>query len=437
MLDPRRTRGQSVTEFALILPVLILSLLIVLDFGRLFFSYVTLNNATRIAANFGATSPASFTGTLDTTTYDAAILRETSGLNCTIRPVNGHNPPIPTYPGGSVLGSMSIATMTCDFRLITPIIGAVFGGGVTLSASSQFPVRTGAISNIGGTTTLPPPGSPVAAFSFVGVSGGTVDGSGNVTGTDPVSINASDGSSNAQTWDWNWGDGSAHDFGPTPAAHSYSQGSFTVTLTVTNTVGTSTATRTITVNPVVAQPPVAGFFGTPVANAPGFVAGGTSSGVPITGTLPLVVNFTNISTNGTAYSWSFGDGTPGSTAVSPQHQFSTLGVFIVTLTVTAPNGGTPFTRTNYVTTGCQVPNFANTSTSTAAASWANSNFTGTITYQPTGAPGSSGASTSPPVPAENIQSQTGATGGDFVPATRQNNNSPWVCAPDIKLRYAP
>ena len=44
----RDVRGQSVVEFALVVPVLMLMLVITLDFGRLFLSYVTLNNVTRI-----------------------------------------------------------------------------------------------------------------------------------------------------------------------------------------------------------------------------------------------------------------------------------------------------------------------------------------------------------------------------------------------------
>ena len=53
----KHSRGQSVVEFALILPVLVLLLLITLDFGRLFMSYITLTNTTRVAANYGSHEP--------------------------------------------------------------------------------------------------------------------------------------------------------------------------------------------------------------------------------------------------------------------------------------------------------------------------------------------------------------------------------------------
>ena len=430
----RKSRGQSITEFALILPILILAMLIVLDFGRLFFSYVTLNNASRIAANFGATDPGAFTGTPDTATFNAVVLRETAGLNCKLRADSkGNNPPLPTYPNGTGLGAMSVETMTCDFNLITPVIGQIVGGKLPISATAQFPVRTGAISNIGGTTNVPPPGSPVADYTFTGVSGGTVGGSGNVTGTSPVTVNVTDGSSNAQTWDWDWGDGSVHDFVSNPPPHQYvGANTYNVILRVTNTVGSSTRSRTVTVSPVVVPPPVAGFYGTPQSGGSSYFTGGGPTGTPITGGRPLVVNFTNLTTNGTAYSWNFGDGSAASTTTSPQHQYSSLGVFTVVLTVTAPTGGSPYTRSNYVTVGCVVPNFANTSTAAADATWAGANFTGEVFFHKIG---SNGSSKSPPGPAATIQSQS-TPGGTFVTPTQANgNNKPFLCGDDITVDY--
>src|SRR4051794_18751060 len=53
----RRRRGQSVVEFALILPAFLLLMLIAVDFGRIFFTSIQLNNAVREAANYGATKP--------------------------------------------------------------------------------------------------------------------------------------------------------------------------------------------------------------------------------------------------------------------------------------------------------------------------------------------------------------------------------------------
>ena len=101
--------------------------------------------------------------------------------------------------------------MTCDFTLLTPFITDFFGGPLPISASAEYPIHVGAIANIGGGTVLPPPGSPVANFDFTGVSGGTLDGSGNVTGRRHRHRRRRwMRSSAAQTYEWDWGDGSAH-----------------------------------------------------------------------------------------------------------------------------------------------------------------------------------------------------------------------------------
>jgi Flp pilus assembly protein TadG len=49
----RRTAGQSLVEFALMLPILVLLLVGVFDLGRAFQVMITLNNASREAARFG------------------------------------------------------------------------------------------------------------------------------------------------------------------------------------------------------------------------------------------------------------------------------------------------------------------------------------------------------------------------------------------------
>lgn len=431
----QRSRGQGVVEFALILPVLVFLLLVTLDFGRLFMSYVTLTNTTRVAANFGATDPGAFTGTPDTTTYDAVVGRESVGLNCALKADSGgYNPPIPTYPSGTGLSGRSVASMSCDFSPLTPFITNFFGGPLAISASADFPIRTGAITNIGSSTTVPPPGSPQADFNFAPGGGGTIDGAGNISGDSPLTVTVIDASAYAQTWDWDWGDGSVHDFTPNPAAHQYTSASvYTVRLTITNTIGTSTRSRAVTVTAPPAPVPVAGFYGTPVANPPRYTAGGGSGGAAISGSLPLVVDFTNLTTNGTAYSWDFGDGTAPSTAAGPQHQYTKLGVFTVTLTVTAPPGGSPYTRVSYVTTGCVVPNFANTSTSNAESAYVAANFpSGSITYHAVGATGK-GSKNAPS--GKNIVSQSPFPGGTFVAATKQGNS--WSCDANITLEYTP
>ncbi len=52
-LNRSKERGQSLVELALILPVLILVLLGILDFGRAFYAYNAISNAAREGARYG------------------------------------------------------------------------------------------------------------------------------------------------------------------------------------------------------------------------------------------------------------------------------------------------------------------------------------------------------------------------------------------------
>jgi len=66
---------------------------------------------------------------------------------------------------------------------------------------------------------------------------------------------------------------------------------------------------------------------------------------PTTGTGPLSVQFTDASTNATSWSWNFGDSAT-STLQSPQHTYSTPGVYSVTLTI--DGGVSSKTRSSYI-----------------------------------------------------------------------------------------
>jgi len=52
----RRGRGQSIAEFALLLPVMLAFLGLTIDFARVFQTWITLESATRDAAEYAATS---------------------------------------------------------------------------------------------------------------------------------------------------------------------------------------------------------------------------------------------------------------------------------------------------------------------------------------------------------------------------------------------
>ncbi|HEU4672419.1 MAG TPA: TadE family protein [Candidatus Limnocylindrales bacterium] len=146
-------RGQGLVEFAIVLPVLALILLIVIDFGRLFYGWVNLQNAARIAANYAAVHPDDFPSNPQPAGYIAEVQRDTSGIDCDLASI-----PAPTFsdPNHS-LGSTVSVTLTCDFHPLTPLISAFFNGTVTAGSGETFAVRSGILAVV---PTPGPPGTP-------------------------------------------------------------------------------------------------------------------------------------------------------------------------------------------------------------------------------------------------------------------------------------
>jgi TadE-like protein len=146
----RARRGQSLVEFALVLPVFLLLLVIAIDFGRAYLGWVTLNNVVREAANFAGANPKAWAilpGT-NPAGYTALITNEAAGIDCTMPdPL-----PAPSFPPGpdgqSGVGTPAIVALTCDFTPITPMISSILGGTIPISASAAFPIRNGVIAGV-------------------------------------------------------------------------------------------------------------------------------------------------------------------------------------------------------------------------------------------------------------------------------------------------
>jgi Flp pilus assembly protein TadG len=143
--DPR---GQSLVEFAISFPVLMLMILFGIDFGRVFLGWITLNNTVREAANFAAINPAAWTAPENTaaqTEFERLIASEAAGINCDLPATI----PDPTFPAGTTIGSPATVAITCRFSLITPLISNLLGSQVDVSASASFPIRSGLIAGTG------------------------------------------------------------------------------------------------------------------------------------------------------------------------------------------------------------------------------------------------------------------------------------------------
>jgi Flp pilus assembly protein TadG len=132
-----RDRGAAAVEFALLLPLLLLLVFGIIDFGRALNAQITITQAAREGARLGALGVAS--ATIVTKTKAAAV-----GLS-----------PVPTVvpgtacPVGAAAGVDATVTVTYTFSYITPVsafakmFGSVsFGSSVTLTAHGEMPCET-------------------------------------------------------------------------------------------------------------------------------------------------------------------------------------------------------------------------------------------------------------------------------------------------------
>lgn len=139
------------------------------------------------------------------------------------------------------------------------------------------------------------------------------------SGCGPLNVLFSDQSDCAVSYSWTFDGGNPSTSSQSnPSVDFDTPGTYNVELTVTNPLGTDTYATTIEV----LEPPVAGF---------------TNSG---TG---LNFAFTNASTNGSTYSWNFGDGN-SSTEPSPNHVYDDCGDYTVSMTVNNDCGTDTFTE---------------------------------------------------------------------------------------------
>ncbi|MCP4536695.1 MAG: PKD domain-containing protein, partial [Chloroflexi bacterium] len=129
---------------------------------------------------------------------------------------------------------------------------------------------------------------------------------------------------------WNFGDRQVSSLA---RMHTYTQiGVYTVTLTAYGRDGSDTLTRTNYIT-VTGPPPIASF-----------------TAAPSSGAVPLIVDFTNLTTGDyKTCTWDFGDGDTSDNCNDPRHRYNSSGVYTASLTVSGVSGSDILTRTNYIT----------------------------------------------------------------------------------------
>ena len=241
-----RSRGQSLVEFALILPLLMIFLATVLDLGRIYYANISLLNAAREGAFQASKTPGSFQPgqDCDPDDTDANLIVCRVQLESKGSMVEVASADIDVTCNNSCrLEANSTVTVHVagQFQLITPILGFIFGGqtiDLNTAATQQieyFPV--------GGVSTLPP--TPVAAFT-----------ASDLTGEAPFAISFDGTSSSGSPTDyvWDFGDGEFA-YGNAQVTHVYDDpGTYLVVLRVINLAGDDTSSMTIEITAPSATP---------------------------------------------------------------------------------------------------------------------------------------------------------------------------------------
>ncbi|MCI0856849.1 MAG: pilus assembly protein [Chloroflexi bacterium] len=127
-------RGQSLMEISLLLPVLLIIVFGIIDFGLGMRSYISLSNGVREGARFAALGnpagePSDCDGITNTTVY-GALCAATDGLD-----LDELEPDV-TYPDGYASGNSVVVSADYSHNFVTPLgdlIGFVSGGSFPTS----------------------------------------------------------------------------------------------------------------------------------------------------------------------------------------------------------------------------------------------------------------------------------------------------------------
>ncbi|HYI67021.1 MAG TPA: PKD domain-containing protein [Candidatus Limnocylindrales bacterium] len=345
-----RSRGQAMVEFALVLPILALLLVMAVDFGRVFFGWVALQNATRIAADFAANHeeawPANTSGEqASQDRYQEVVLGDLQAINCQRTPAGPI--PDPVFPDGRQTGDRAVVELDCTFALITPLAELIMGGPVPVGASATFPINKAIQQGLPPDDAPEPPGPPTPTPSATAspaptncIVPATVAGSRNsarnlwaARGFTAGNL-IEDGNGNFTVASQSQ---AANASIPCNASMTISQGA---TLTP---APTPAPTPVPTPTPIPTPTPLPTPSPTPACMTPT----ARFAAVPTSGNSPLTVQFTDTSTANncpiTSWTWNFGDGSPTVTDLNPSHVFTHPGPsatrqFTVTLTVTSAAG---------------------------------------------------------------------------------------------------
>ena len=143
--EQEKEKGQSLVEFALILPILLILLAGVLDVARMYYVYVVLTDAAAEGVSYAASNPPSnpsAPGDANAAEIEARTLSACTGVDDEVQSVDIDCPTCPNV----VTGDAITVTVTYRYSVMTPFLNAMFdGGSIDMEAHATGVVITGAL----------------------------------------------------------------------------------------------------------------------------------------------------------------------------------------------------------------------------------------------------------------------------------------------------
>lgn len=137
-------RGQATVEYALVVPLIFLLVFGLVDFGRLFFTELTLQYALRAAARYAVTgnhlpNPANPSQMLTrVASIEQVAQRHAMGIDVSGLQISSRSGGV-AGSGAGAPGDIVTLSLTYNLVLMTPIIGQFFPNGVyTFTVSTSF-----------------------------------------------------------------------------------------------------------------------------------------------------------------------------------------------------------------------------------------------------------------------------------------------------------
>ncbi|MBN1919646.1 MAG: pilus assembly protein [Anaerolineae bacterium] len=152
----RRSKGQGLVEFALILPLLLLILLGIFEFGRVLFIYSSLFNAAREGARYGVTSPRNYGG-ISTRAEEFISLVPPEDVDIWVWYDNGPGTSTTTNPDQVAAGISRVnVQVQYDIEAMTPLFDPFIDPIVLENTAARTIQNVGLV--VDPPPTVPPPG---------------------------------------------------------------------------------------------------------------------------------------------------------------------------------------------------------------------------------------------------------------------------------------